>query len=233
MVNWTDSLKKEFGNWEKFELFLFLFSFISVLSCSIIKGDEILAVIASAFGLIYTFSAGKGKIYCYFFGIISTLACGYISFRISLYGTAILYFLYYFPMEIWGIFSWKKHLITNTNEIIKTKLDKKSLNLLCLFCVLCSAGCFYILRLMNDSNPLVDSLVLVLSISAMFLTVKRCMEQWVFWTLVNILSVYMWFVVFLGGEKTFSIFLIRIVYFVLGIYFFFKWSNNIYKTKGS
>ena len=222
-----NAIKKEFEQWSKFEIFFFLFSFVLVMVCSVIKGDEILAIIASAFGLIYTFSAGKGKIYCYFFGIISTIACGYIAFRTALFGTALLYFAYYLPMEILGIIEWKRHLIEKTNEIIKTKLSILGLILLCLFIFFGTASGYFLFDVLKDSHPLVDSLVVVISIAAMLMTVKRCIEQWALWTIVNALTIYMWFIVFANGERTFSIFLIRIVYFILGIYFFFKWRKQL------
>lgn len=222
-----NAIKKEFENWSKFEILFFLFSFVLVMVCSVIKGDEILAIIASAFGLIYTFSAGKGKIYCYFFGIISTIACGYIAFRTALFGTALLYFAYYLPMEILGIIEWKKHLIEKTNEIIKTKLSIHGLILLCLFIFFGTTSGYFLFDVLKDSNPLIDSLVVVTSIAAMLMTVKRCIEQWALWTIVNLLSIYMWFIVFSNGEKTFSIFLIRIVYFILGIYFFISWRKQL------
>ncbi len=222
-----NTILKEFQQWSKFEVIFFLLSFVLVLVCSIIKGDEILAIIASAFGLIYTFSAGKGKIFCYFFGIISTAACGYIAFRTALFGTALLYFLYYLPMEIIGIFEWKKHLIEKTNEIIKTKLSKKGLVFLSVFIFFGTIGGYYLFTFFKDSSPIIDALVVITSISAMFLTVKRCIEQWALWTIVNLLSIYMWFEVFSNGERTFSIFLIRIVYFILGLYFFFNWKKQL------
>ena len=222
-----NTIKKEFENWSRFEILFFLFSFVLVMVCSVIKGDEILAIIASAFGLIYTFSAGKGKIYCYFFGIISTIACGYIAFRTALFGTALLYFAYYLPMEILGIIEWKRHLIEKTNEIIKTKLSILGLILLCLFIFFGTASGYFLFDVLKDSHPLVDSLVVVISIAAMLMTVKRCIEQWALWTIVNALTIYMWFIVFANGERTFSIFLIRIVYFILGIYFFFKWRKQL------
>ena len=34
----------------------------------------------------------------------------------------LLYGLYFFPMQVIGIFKWKKHLKKNSYEIIKTKL---------------------------------------------------------------------------------------------------------------
>ena len=220
-------IKKEFENWGKFELIFFITSFLTVFICSLLKGDEVLALLASLFGLVYTFSAGKGKIYCYFFGIISTVLCGYIALRTSLFGTSLLYFLYYLPMEIWGIIEWKKHLIKDTNEIIKTHLNIKGLLYLSLAWFLGTTGGFFLLSFLKDSSPIIDSLVVITSICAMYLTVKRCIEQWGLWTIVNLLSIYMWFEVYLSGEKTFSIFLIRIIYFILGIYFFWKWKKSI------
>ncbi len=222
-----NAITKEFEQWSRFETIFFTLSLVLVLACSVIKGDEILAIIASVFGLIYTFSAGKGKIYCYFFGIISTIACGYIAFRTALFGTALLYFAYYLPMEILGIIEWKKHLIEKTNEIIKTKLSIHGLILLCLFIFFGTATGYFLFDVLKDSNPLIDSLVVVTSIAAMLMTVKRCIEQWALWTIVNLLSIYMWFIVFSSGERTFSIFLIRIVYFILGIYFFISWRKQL------
>ncbi|MBR6163366.1 nicotinamide mononucleotide transporter [bacterium] len=219
--------KGEFLGWEKSELILFFVSLVVVSCSAILKGDEIIAVIASVFGIIYTFSAGKGKIYCYFFGIISTFLCGIIALKSAIYGTFALYFLYYLPMEVWGIFSWKKHLKDNTNEIIKTKLSQKER----IWFMIISASLVIIAYLLfdywHDLNPLADSLVVVLSVGAMYLTVKRCIEQWGLWTIVNILSIWLWFEVFLSGEKTFSVFVIRIIYFFLGIYFYFKWRKSV------
>ena len=220
-------LKNELEGWGKLEFWFFIVSLITVSVCSLVKGDEILSVIAAVCGIIYTFSAGKGKIYCYLFGILSTTACGYIALRVSLFGTGALYFLYYLPMEIWGFFSWKKHLKKDSNEIVKTKLSKKELMVFSSSLVIISLVCIYIFIKMQDSNPAADALVLVLSIGAMLMTVKRCIEQWALWTIVNLLSVWLWFEVFFSGERTFSLFIIRIIYFILGIYFFYKWKKQL------
>lgn len=220
-------LKNEFDGWERGELIFFFVSFFVVLFSALFKGDEISAVIASLFGIIYTFSAGKGKIYCYFFGIISTVLCGIIAFKTALYGTFALYFLYYLPMEVWGIFSWKHNLKENSNEIIKTKLALRERVLFSVIIAVLSLFGYFLFVYLKDLNPLADSLVVVLSVGAMYLTVKRCIEQWGLWTIVNLLSIWLWFEVYSSGEKTFSVFVIRIVYFILGIYFFFKWKKQV------
>ena len=130
-------------------------------------------------------------------------------------------------MEVWGVLEWRKHLIKDTNEIVKTRLELKKLILLCSFVVLLTVLVWYIFVKIGDLSPIADALCVALSVGAMFLTVKRCIEQWAFWTIVNAVSIYLWFVVWSSGENTFSLFLIRIVYFVLGVYFFFKWRKQL------
>lgn len=220
----------EFCAYNRTEMIFSLFALTFLIVISIIKSDDILAILASTFGLLYTITSGKGKIYCYYFGIIGTISCAIISLQISLYGYAFLHFLYYLPMEIIGIYSWKQHLQTNSNEIVKTKLSSLGLTILIITTPILTSLIYLIFKNIEDVSPLPDALILVLSILGMVLTVKRCIEQWIIWTIVNILSVWMWFDVFLQGERTFSILVVRIIYFIIGVYFFFSWKKSFSKT---
>ncbi len=78
MKNFKKAILKEFSTWTKFEVFIVLFS-------SPYKQDSALAIISAVGGIMYTILAGKGKVYCYFFGIIGTLCCAYLSYEIALY----------------------------------------------------------------------------------------------------------------------------------------------------
>ena len=53
------------------------------------------------------------------------------------------------------------------------------------------------------------------------------MEQWAVWTIVNIISIFMWFEVFTKGEGVFSIFIVRVIYLFLGIYFYIRWRKEL------
>lgn len=217
---------KKPSSWPKLEAVFFLFAFVLVIFSSLYMHDCIFALISSACGIIYTILAGKGKVYCYPFGIIGTLCCAYISYDIALYGNCILHFAYYFPMEIIGFFSWKKHLDKSTNEIIKEKLSNKELSAMILLTATATVLTYIILSKMGDKSPLVDASMTVLSVTGMVLTVRRSIEQWVVWTFVNLLSIIMWFNAYIAGEKVFSLLVVRVIYFVLGIYFFIKWKNT-------
>lgn len=218
---------KKASTWSKLEIGFFLFSVLLVVFSSLYMKDSVLAATSAVCGIIYTILAGKGKVYCYFFGIVGTLCCAYLSYDIALYGNFILHLAYYFPMEIVGFFTWKKHLDKKTNEIIKERLSNKE-RILMLFLISAAILVTYILFVrIGDKSPFVDASMTVLSVAGMILTVRRSIEQWIVWTLVNFLSIIMWFGAYMDGEKIFSIFLVRILYFFLGIYFFIKWKQSV------
>ena len=85
----------------------------------------------------------------------------------------------------------------------------------------------YILVILNDKSPIIDSITTVFSIAGMYLTVKRAIEQWWFWIIVNGLSAIMWIRIALSGEKVYSTVIMWSVYLLLAIYFYFTWRKEI------
>lgn len=219
---------KKMSSWSKFEIIFFLFAVAIVVFSSVYMRDSSLALVSAVSGIVYTILAGKGKVYCYFFGIIGTLCCAYLSYDIALYGNFVLHFAYYFPMEIIGFFTWKKHLDKSTNEIIKEKLSDKELATMVFLVIAATVFTYILFTRIGDKSPFIDASMTVLSVAGMVLTVRRSVEQWMVWTLVNFLSIIMWFDAYIAGEKIFSIFVVRIIYFILGIYFFVKWKKSKY-----
>ena len=222
-----DFIKLELKGWKKSELIGLIVIFSVILSNSLFLKDDIIAIIYAICGISYTIIAGKGKISCYLFGIISTLCYSYLSYKNGLYGNLALNMCYYLPMQIIGIFAWKKNLQKTTNEIIKTRLPKKEFfistiatSLLCLLCI-------FILKTLGDSSPYFDSITTTFSILAMYLTVKRCIEQWLVWTLVNSIAVIMWITMVLNGSKTIFAAITWFVYLLLGVYFYIQWKKEI------
>lgn len=224
-------IQKELSGWSKLEIVILIFSIsIVCLSCAVMY-DRKLAAISALCGILYTIIAGKGKISAFIFGIIGTLACAVLSYKVALYGNFALHLFYFFPMEIIGIINWKKHLEQKKQEIIKTKLlPNELITLVFVFCAL-EAIIYLILLKVGDIAPAIDSTMCTLSLLGMYLTVKRCIEQWGVWTVANFLSIAIWFATFKGGEGVFSILLVRIIYFFLGIYFFIKWYENLKANK--
>lgn len=223
----AEFIKKELSGWGKIERILFPLGIIFIILLSIFMNDSKIALISAICGVSYTILAGKGKISCYLFGLSGTLCYAFIAFKNGLYGNLFLYLLYYFPMQIAGIFQWKKHLKKNSFEIIKTKLSKKERFIYIIAALVFSILLYILLYFLNDKSPVIDSVTSVLSVIGLILTVKRCIEQWYLWFIVNGLSVIMWIEAYLNGSNCFATILMWGTYFILSIYFLRDWSREL------
>ena len=226
-MNIMEFTKKELSGWGKFERIIFPLEILLIILISIYMKDNKVALVSAVCGISYTILAGKGKISCYLFGLAGTFCYSFISFKNALYGNLALYALYYFPMQVAGIFKWKKHLKSDTQEIEKTKLSKKERIIYSLIAVLGSVILAYVLWKLNDQNPIIDAITSVFSIIGLILTVKRCIEQWYIWFVVNGLSMVMWIQAYLNGSNCFATILMWATYFVLSIYFLHSWNKEM------
>ncbi len=226
-MNFIEIVKKEFDNFSISEKILFPLIIMFTIIISFVMKDSKIALISAVCGISYTLLAGKGRVSCYFIGIIGTLCYCYISLINALYGQLILYALYYFPMALIGIYQWKKHFKKDTREIEKTKLSYKE-RIIYLFCaVFAWVITSFLLMKTADLKPVMDSFALVFSVLGQYLTVKRCIEQWYIWTFVNIISMIMWIYAYIDGSNCFATILMWAVYLVLGLYFLVKWKKEV------
>lgn len=225
----VEFVNKELNGWKKHEIiFLYLVLFFILISSHLVK-DTPIAVMSAICGIMYTIIAGKGKISCYFFGLAGSWCYVWLSLSNALWGNMLLYLCYYIPMQILGIFRWKKHLHNDTNEIIRIRLNPKQRIILLLIGLVGSIFTSGILYLCHDKSPVADGITTFLSILGMYLTVRRAIEQWIVWFIVNGISVLMWLNLFMHGAKTLATVIMWGVYFVLAIYFYFDWRKN-FKT---
>lgn len=222
-------LKLELSGWKLVEVLGLFVILCFILVNAYIRHDSKVAVMSAICGILYTVIAGKGKISCYLFGLTGSGFYSYLALKNLLFGNLFLYLCYYIPMQILGIFKWKRNLNKKTNEIIKTRLStKKRIKLFIISAILCDILSM-ILYFMHDSNPALDGTTTMLSLVGMYLTVKRCIEQWIVWAVVNAISILMWFKILMQGEKVYATVIMWSVYFILAIYFYIQWYKEMYK----
>ena len=130
-------------------------------------------------------------------------------------------------MQIFGIFKWKQHLKDDSQEIVKTKLSTKERGVYFVASLVFSFILYLVLKYVNDQSPMIDAVTSVFSIVGLLLTVKRCIEQWHIWFVVNGLSTIMWINAYLHGSNCFATVLMWATYFVLSIYFLQTWKKEI------
>lgn len=220
-------IKLELQGWDKLEIICLLFVFLILSINAYSLKDSPIAVVSAICGILYTFFAGKGKISCYVFGLMGSGCYSFLSFQNALFGNLLLYACYYIPMQILGIFKWKNNLHKKTQEIIKTKLNPKEILNIIIFSLIASILTILVLIHFHDKSPVIDGITTILSVIGMYLTVKRCIEQWIIWIIVNGLSLFMWLKIVINGTKAYSTVLMWFVYLILAVYFFIKWKKEL------
>ena len=212
---------------EKLEKIVFVFLLLFIILNAFRCHDSVQALISAVCGITYTVFAGKGYPVCYLFGVTGSSFYAYISAQNALWGNVFLYLGYYVPMQILGFWQWRKNLKQDKNEIVKTSLKLKEFFII----VLCSVVLVIILAAFlgttADKHPILDSMTTIFSISVMYLTVRRCIEQWLFWMIVNALSLLMWLNIALQGGRVYSTVIMWAVYLFLAFYFYLQWRREI------
>lgn len=216
-------LRHEFyAGWQMWEAVYVAVCTISIAVIAAYLGDNFLGIASAVTGTLYTMFAGKGKISCYVFGIFNTIVYGYIARSQTLYGDMILNWFIYLPMMFAGIVMWNRHR-DSSGCVIKTRLSVRSRLIWSIAIIGGTVVLGRILQNMGDKQPLVDAATTVLSVSAIILTLKRCIEQWLLWTLVNALSVIMWLKVYLTAGNSIATLLWWSIMLITGILFFIQW----------
>lgn len=210
-----------------FELTGLFTIYIILFANAFLLKDHPAALVSAFFGITYTFLAGKGNPVCYLFGVTGSGFYCWLAFHNALWGNLLLYAGYYIPMQILGFFKWNSHLKDNKNEIIKISLNRKERAVISAITLILSVFAVVILHSLHDQNPIIDGITTVFSIAGMYLTVRRAIEQWIVWMVVNGLSAFMWASIALNGEKVYSTVIMWSAYFILAIYFYKSWKKEI------
>ena len=109
------------------------------------------------------------------------------------------------------------------NEVYKKRMTWKQDFVLAVISVFGVLAYSYILKLLGGNLPIVDSMSTVFSVIAQILMIKRFMEQWVIWIIVDVVSVIMWIAAFFNGGESVAVLIMWSVFLVNAVIMFVKW----------
>ncbi len=216
-------IKQELTGWKKWQVLWLAFAIITILSVSIQQGDTWIGIIASVTGVICVVLCGMGRVSNYLYGTINVILYAYIAWKAKYYGDVMLNLLYYLPTNFIGWAAWNKHINAETNVVYKKRMTIKQDMLLAIISIVSVAGYAYILRLLGGNLPIVDSMSTVFSVIAQILMIKRFMEQWVIWIVVDVVSVIMWIAALSTEGASIAVLLMWAVYLANAVIMFVKW----------
>jgi len=218
-------MKKKFlSDWNLFEkIWLLTFTFVNIY-LFIVWQDSWIGLIASLTGMLCVVLTAKARISSFYFGLINILAYSYVAYQSRYFGDVMLNMLYFLPMTFVGIYFWKRNLKNNKKgEVIVKSLSwaKRFIWFGSSIVILTAYG--LILTLIKGTLPFVDSATTVFSIIAIIMLNKRLTEQWIFWIIVDVLSIIMWAYIFITSGGDVSMLVMWSAFLVNAMYGYYNW----------
>ena len=175
---------------------------------------SIIECVAVFFSILYIILAAKENIWCWGAGAISASLYIYICYSAQLYPETGLQF-FYLLMAIYGYYHWNKN--DSTLQIQQWTITKHLLILL-IGALLTFLMGFYFTIYTNAAMPLVDSFTTVFSVFATYMVTKKVLGNWLYWIVIDAVSVYLYF-----SRDLHLTSLLFIVYTVIAIFGYFSW----------
>tara|TARA_B100001971_G_C18193906_1_gene540283 strand:+ start:190 stop:786 length:597 start_codon:yes stop_codon:yes gene_type:complete len=172
---------------------------------------EVLAVI---FSIIYVILAAKENIWCWTAAAISVLLYIYICYTAKLFPETALQ-VFYFIMAMYGYYNWNKY---DASLRIKEWSAKKHLFIIFLGALLTFLMGFYFTTYTSAKMPIVDSVTTVFSVLATYMVTKKVLENWLYWIVIDIVSVYLYF-----SRDLHLTSVLFVVYTTIAIFGYFVW----------
>jgi len=156
-------------------------------------------LLATLSGLISVYYASRGNVLTWPTGIINEIALAILFYQVQLYADMFLQ-VYFFIVTIFGWYHWK----SNTADVPITRLSAKGVQRYIISLIIGTVILGTVIKQLHvwlpvyftvpAAYPYADSFVTVASILATMLLAKKQLENWVFWIVVDVISVILYLV---------------------------------------
>ena len=177
---------------------------------------------AVIFGLIYVILAARESVWCWFWGILSTALWAYATYTLyDLYVDALLQ-VFYVCVSFFGIYQWMK------GGQRKEELQISSLKLNQHFAliggglILSLLVGYFFAEYTQAASTYLDAFTTVFSIIATFMVVRKVLENWIYWIVVDAVYVYLYFT---RGSILFT--LLMVIYTVIAVFGYLEWKKKV------
>lgn len=179
---------------------------------------SMLETTAVMFSIIYVILATKQNIWCWAFAAISVTLYTYICLNARLFAEAILQVFYLF-MAAYGYYNWNK---SNSELEVKEWSISKHLLIILFGAIIVFFVGFYFSTYTNAKMPIVDSFTTIFSIIATYMITKKVLENWLYWIVIDIVSIYLYF-----SRDLHLTSLLFILYTIIAIFGYFAWLKKV------
>ncbi|MEZ4951299.1 MAG: nicotinamide riboside transporter PnuC [Saprospiraceae bacterium] len=188
---------------------------------AVLLGIDFREILAVLFGLAYVILAAKNSPWCWLWGILSSLLWAWATYDLySLYIDALLQ-IFYAGISIWGIYAWL-YGGKDQKELPITHLTKvQHIGWISLGAGLTVLIGYFFKTYTEAAATYLDSFTTIFSIITTFFVIKRKLENWLYWIVIDAVYVYLYWS---RGSTFFTILLA--LYLVIAVVGYFKWKEK-------
>ena len=177
-------------------------------------------IVAALLAIAYLLLAMRQDSRCWIAWIISSLMYLFVMYSAGLYMEAGLQ-IFYLLMGFYGLYQWQYKPISN--ESLKIKVWPITTHMMCLttlFLLVFTSG--YILSNNTDAaSPYIDAFTTWGAIIASYMVAKKILENWIYWFVVDFVSVFLFI-----SRELYPTALLFCFYLVLVIFGYRSWKNE-------
>lgn len=171
------------------KIFLSLGILLQIISFIITNGSW-LSLVSGTTGIIAVVWCAERKLSFYWFAWIQLISYVILAYQQNLWGEVGENIFYAITMIV-GMFIWEAR--NDNNKVIPKHLSKDYFWMLNIGCASTIIILWQILnKFTNDTQPFVDSVTTVPAVIAQILMILAYKEQWYFWLIIDVFSIYMW-----------------------------------------
>ena len=178
---------------------------------------SIIESVAVLFSILYVILAAKENIWCWAAAIISVSLYVYIFYTVQLYPETGLQ-IFYFIMAIVGYYMWNKQ----DKERIKEWSETKHLLIILFGAIFTFFMGFYFSTYTDSQMPIIDSFTTVFSIIATYMVIKKVLRNWLYWIVIDAVSVYIYF-----NRDLHLTSLLFVAYTIIAVFGYFAWMKRM------
>ena len=198
-------LVDDFKGWKRLDYAWLISACTAITLITLSMGGSYISIIRAIANVVCVILVAKGKISNYAWGLVGVVAYAYLAYTWGYFGETFLNIGYYLPMQFVGFYLWNKNKSNTNDSTVSSSVVVESLTPLAklglaLIVPLCIFLLTLILNELGGKLTLLDASTTVLSVVAMLLMTLRLKEQWYMWIIVNIISIYMWYVSYTSGN---------------------------------
>lgn len=171
--------------------------------------------IAIGASVAYVLLAANQRRVCWYFAGASSIIYVYLCYTTQLFMESLLQ-LFYVAMAIFGWYQWRSARASATP--IRYSAWRSTLRAIVVLGLIAVLLGFTLGQFTTQAFPYLDSLISIFSVYATFLVARKAIENWVFFIVIDALSVYLY-----ASRGLESSALLYVLFTITAIYGWWKW----------